>query len=261
MIRSHIAQMTGQVVGYKSARDVETMPVRIMDSRLWEIHTKPAWHMEVSMEMRPSRQGDVQIGYPVLALYGAQGEFREQRAELEAWLHDTDVTLEDLLNEHGERRDSFSKGDFARGDFSKGEKSKGVLPKGVFFKVISGRQLFADYAAARAAEIARSKRLSDEWKKNMDLFQHAAETGVELEQILANMGFTPDDGKPLVQPQGIGTKRVNVDVDVLAALVHMSMHMSKECDWCGANAALLPHDTEEKKGLWLCETCHPRVVV
>lgn len=256
MIRSHIAQMTGHVVGYKSPTNVETMPVRILDSRLWEIHTTPAWHMEVSMEMRPSRQQSVQIGYPVLALYGAHGEFQGQRAELEAWLRETDCTLEDLLNEQGERMGDLAKGVFPKGDFAKGD-----FPKGVLIRVVSGRHLFADYEAKRAEEIAHDKAVSAAWKLKMDLFQHATDTSKALNEILLNVGVTSDDGREIVQVQGIGSKRVNLDVDVLMSLTQMAMHMSRRCDWCGAGAPLLPHDTEAQAGLWLCAECHPRVRV
>ena len=247
MIRSHIAQMVGQIVGHKRSGDVETMPVRLMDARLWEIHQKPEWHMELSLGRQTSGTGDVQIGYPVLALYEAHGEFKEQRAELEQWMRSTNYTMADVLNEQGE--------------IAKGEKSKGVFPKGVFLKVVSGRQLFADYAATRAAEVAHEKWVSDRWKKNMDMFQHVAETSRKLSEEILGMGFTSEDGKPLVQPVGIGSNRVNIDADLLFSLTKMALQVARECDWCGTPDALLPYNGVEGKSLWLCAECHPKVHV
>lgn len=236
MDKVQIKQLTGQVVGLLDRKKSAILPVRLLDYQLWEVRYGARRKFYVSTETRPVDRGAVKIGYPILGLNFKVSDL-EERDEAVEWLRTTQLTMKDLVSSDGS------------------EFGRGVLPEGSIFKVVSGRDLLADYVDSLSAYEAANKANDDRIRKaNREWTGHTTAADRMSAAVIA-MGLAEAEGAKPVQTHGFGSSKVVLDRFLLEKLVNMALHSGAVCSLCGKAAGVTPYSPPGESTLLLCDSC------
>lgn len=242
MERSQIKKNIGKVVAYTD-RDGNILPAKILDARLWETWKGDSTHVQLSNNTRAANHGSSSIGYPVLMPLRGVHHARRDRAQLEKWLADTVITMEDLFDEQGDQRNPARWAEFSR----------------CFFRVVFPASIREDLPGLREAKKARDLAKDAEWDARRRASEARMRRGVEVSNSLAKLGFKSPDRHPIVTTHSLSDDRMSVPTDVLEELLRIAMPYMRGCAKCGTHDFLLPYGHPTLGQQMLCSECHPNV--
>lgn len=242
MNRAQIKKNVGKVVAYTD-RDGNILPAKILDARLWERTKGPEPHVQISSETRAISHASYQVGYPVLMPLRGVHTTPQQRANLEKWLADTVITMDDLFDEQGDQRNP----------------ARWAEIEGTFFRVVFPASIRENLPGLRREKAARDRQQFAEMKAARLAYESRQKAAADLNNTLVKLGYTSPDSLPIVTPYGASDDRMSVPASVLDELLRAALPYLAGCDGCGAHDHLLPLDDLERGPLMLCATCHPQV--
>lgn len=247
MNRKQMKANVGKVVAYVDHITGAVLPARVLDARMWEMRYGPEPCVRLTAEYRANRgNGGIKVGYPMLMPVSGVRRSAAEQKQLEKFLAETTLTMDDLFDENGESTGILD------GD------RKGILNERLIFRVVFPKDAREPYEGVVREERAKRAALMAE----LDEARYAAEVvrkaAVRLSNTLAEYGFKSPDHLPVVAQNVTNAQRVSLDVNVLDELVRVALPYLTGCATCGVHDFLLPVDVLGVGMRMLCAECHPR---